>query len=420
MTYSQAIEYIHSRPRFAGRPGLDRIKQILSCCGNPQKSMRFIHVAGTNGKGSVSAMLSEILRCAGFCTALYTSPYVTDFRERFRVNGEMPREEELARIIGRIKPIIDKMDAGGDFANEFEINTAAALLWFKEMRCEYAVLETGLGGRLDATNVIDAPDCAVITHIDLDHTGVLGDTVGQIAAEKCGIIKRGSRVTVYPEQYPEAESVIRAACAERGCELFIPQMKDVTDCRVGLDGCGFTYGGIEYKTPLVGAHQIKNAVTAVAAAESIGISADCIRRGVASARVPARQEVLSVSPAVILDGAHNPDGLRALAYTVGALLPDKPAAIIGMLADKDCESAVKHIAPCFSRIVTVAVNSPRTLSAEALAKIAEKYCPNVQIAENTDDALRDIFDRPIPNGLVACGSLYLAGEIRPKLIKRLG
>ncbi len=414
MTYLEAMEFISSRPRFAQAPTLDRIKRITSYCGDSQRSMRFIHIAGTNGKGSIAAMVSSMLQSAGYRVATYTSPYIINFRDRFCINGEMVSEQSVAAAVDIIKPIVEQMDKEGSYANQFEINTAVAFLIFSEQKCDYTVLEVGLGGRYDATNVISAPEVAVITHIDLDHTDILGDTVEQIALEKCGIIKSGCRVVVYPEQYSGAMQTVRDACRQKGCELVVPEIPNGNST---VCGCEFEYNGEMYKTRLIGAHQIKNAVTALCAVKSlnIDIASNSVKSGLARATIPARQEILSTSPLIMLDGAHNPDGLAALAQTVKSL-PQRPVGIIGMLADKDVERSLAIIAPCFERVFTVCVSSPRTVTAESLAKLSEKYCSSVEPMESAELALK----RAVAcskNGAVICGSLYLASEIRPKILE---
>ena len=412
MNYTEAVRFIHSRQRFSSTPSLDRIKRITSLCGNPQRSMRFIHIAGTNGKGSTSVMLSNILTAAGYKTGLSTSPYITCFRERFRIDGELISENELAKTVTELYPIITDLDKQGIVANEFEVVIAVTLLWFAKRGCDFAVLEVGLGGRYDATNVIPAPDCAVITHIDLDHTAILGDSVDKIAAEKCGIIKSGSKVVAYPVQYPDAMRVIEDSCATQGCPLTVPKIPPYT---ADLSGARFEYEGRQYDLRLVGEHQVLNAITAIEAAKAVGIDTPFIKQGIANATIPARVEVVSKSPLVILDGAHNPDGMSALAKTLNMLGDTKPVAIMGMLKDKDCNSAVKLVAPKFSKIITVAVDNPRTMTAEELKETLLPYCKEIYSAHSLTEAinLANQFGKP----LVICGSLYLAAQIRPLVTK---
>ncbi len=412
MNYTQAVDFIHSRQRFSSTPGLDRIKRITSLCGNPQRSMRFIHIAGTNGKGSTSVMISNILTAAGYRTGLSTSPYITDFRERFRIDGELISEEELTAITEQLYPIITKLDSEGVVANEFEVVIAITLLWFAQKGCDYAVLEVGLGGRYDATNVIDAPECAVITHIDLDHTAILGDTVQQIATEKCGIIKKGCKVVAYPHQYQDAAKVISDTCEALGCPFIIPQIPAYT---TDLSGAEFEYKGTDYSLCLVGDHQVLNAVTAIEAALSIGIDPQYISQGIAAASMPARVEVVSKTPLIILDGAHNPDGMRALAKVLDRFGGQNPVAVIGMLKDKDCTAAVSEVAPKFSQIITVAVDNPRTMTAAELKDCLSPYCDRVIASDSIDAALALADEIKGESPLVICGSLYLASQIRPML-----
>jgi len=413
MNYTEAVRFIHSRQRFSSTPSLDRIKRITSLCGNPQRSMRFIHIAGTNGKGSTSVMLSSILTAAGYKTGLSTSPYITDFRERFRINNELISEDDLAQTVTELYPIITKLDEQGVVANEFEVVVAVTLLWFAKEKCDIAVLEVGLGGRFDATNVIPAPDCAVITHIDLDHTAILGDSVEQIAAEKCGIIKSGSKVVAYPVQYPKAMQVIKENCDKADCPLTIPRIPNFT---ADLSGATFEYNGESYNISLIGEHQVLNAITAIEAALGVGIDTKFIKQGLTSATMPARVEVVSKSPLIILDGAHNPDGMTALSKALDMLIDEKTVAIMGMLKDKDCDSAVKTVAPKFSKIITVTVDNPRTMTAEELKNCLLPYCAEVHTADSLDEALNlaKAENKPV----VICGSLYLASQIRPKLTEK--
>ncbi len=414
MNYTEAVAYVHSRRRFSSTPGLERIKRITELCGDPQRGMRFIHIAGTNGKGSTSTMISNILTCAGYRTGLSTSPYITDFRERFRIDGKLIDETEFAAIMTDLKPLIEQLDKEGAEVNEFEVIVAVSLIWFKKRECDYVVLEVGLGGRFDATNVIDCPECAVITHIDLDHTDYLGDTVEKIATEKCGIIKDGCHVVAYPTQYDGAMEVIKTTCEQRRCNLTIPT---IPDAKCDLSGCRFSYNGAEYFTPLVGQHQAKNAVTAIELARSIGIDRQCIAEGLKKAKIEARVEVISSDPVIILDGAHNPDGMSALRLVLDSFSDKKPVAIIGMLKDKDCLEALKMIAPALDTIITVGVNNPRSQTALELKAVADQCHEKVEASDSLEYALSLANSIKGERPLVICGSLYLAGEMRPILLK---
>ena len=412
MTYADAVSFVHSRLVFGSRPGLESMKRITSLLGDPQRGMRFLHVAGTNGKGSVSTMLAAMLTAAGQKTGLYTSPYVVDFRERFQIDGRMIPKAAFAALIERLKPLVERLDGEGCVITEFELITAAAFLWFCEEKCDAVVLEVGLGGRFDATNIIEAPACSVITHIDLDHTRVLGDTYAAIAAEKAGILKPGCPAVVYPDQRPEALAVIEQTAAERGCPFTVAPL--ATGMNTTLAGSDFVWQGQTYHTPLLGAHQLKNAATALSAAQAIGLPAEAMRQGLAAATIAARQEVLCADPLVLLDGAHNPDGVAALAATLTAFGVERPTLILGMLADKDYARAVAALVPLCGRVITLRVPNPRTLSAAALAKALRPYCDDVRAARSYREALALAAQTDGP--VVAAGSLYLAAALRPRLL----
>ena len=416
MNYTDAVKFVHSRLRFGVRPGLDSIRHLLSLCGNPQKDMRFVHVAGTNGKGSVCTMLSGIFRSSGQKTGLYLSPYVTDFRERIQVDGEMIAKTDFAVIIGQLKPAVEQLDADGTVITEFELLTAAAFMHYKNSGCGIVVLETGLGGRFDATNVIESPICSVITKIDYDHMAILGDTIEKIAAEKCGIIKRGCPVVSYPDQYGGAQEVICRTSNSAHSRLILPELAQIVSSDIG--GTVARYRGMTLHIPLIGAHQAANAVTAAEAALICGASPCQIEQGIALVHFAARVEVLSKRPVTILDGAHNPNGMAALRDTLSTVLDGKkPTMIVGMLADKDYDRALGIVAPMCEHIITVTVPNPRTLTAQALKATAEKYCPSVVSARSYIGALRLAAERAKDNPVVICGSLYLASAIRQKAIE---
>lgn len=417
MNYREALKFVHSRQKFGSRPGLDNIRRITSLCSMPQRSMRFIHVAGTNGKGSVSTMLSNILISAGYKTGLFISPYVIDFRERIQIDGEMIPPADFARIISRIAPLVEQTDNEGFCVTEFELVTCAALVYFEEQGCDYAVLEVGMGGRLDATNVIDRPEVSVITRIDLDHTAILGDTVQKIAAEKGGIIKSGAPTVMYPDQPDGVKAVISDICAERNSRLIIPPTDFPTENQ-GMVGSRISLHGMDIKLNLIGAHQQLNAATAAEAALAAGIQPIYIVRGIEKTVFAARMELISASPTVILDGAHNPNGAKALSQTLKSVFGgQKAVAVMGMLADKDSDKALEILTPCFSDIITLTVPNPRTMTAAGLKRRASKYCPSVTAARSYAQAIRLADSVSQGKPIVICGSLYLATAIRPKLIK---
>ena len=403
MNYNEALNYIHSLLRFGSRPGLERIRELLEKLGNPQDSLRFIHVAGTNGKGSTCAMLASALQAAGYKTGLYTSPYITCFRERIRLNGNNISETDLAALTQRVKDV-------GIEVTEFEFITAVAFLYFKQKGCDIVVLETGLGGRLDATNVISCPMAAVITGIGLDHTGVLGDTIEQIAGEKCGIIKEGCRVFTTYNQPPSAAAVISAYP-----DISVPDIYKLGSIESSLDGNTFIYKGTKFQTSLIGRHQIENALLCIEVLRGCGLDIDDkhIIKGLSTTAFPARLELLSREPLVLLDGAHNPHGALALADEIKK--HPSPVLIMGMMADKDCEQVVSLLAPLCKKVITVTVaDNPRSIEASTLADIASRYCPDVTAASDYAEALSLTYGE---QSVVIAGSLYLAGGIREAAIE---
>ena len=422
-----AIEYIHSLGRFTGKPGLHRIKALCEALGNPQDRLKFVHLAGTNGKGSLAAMTSSILTAAGYKTGLTISPYVVDFRERFQIDGEMIPPRTLANLTEKVIDAIDAIEAeGGEKPVEFEAVTALAFLWFAREKCDLVVLETGLGGRCDATNVVPHKLVAAITKIGYDHMEVLGDTLDKIAAEKAGIIKEGTVVVNYPDQPAEAMGPILTAAAEAHTSIITPDKDDLTLLRGKRLENRIDYGGYRAALGLPGTHQANHAAMAVEIALALwrefgyDISDDAILQGLAAARMPARIEVLRRHPLLLLDGCHNPDGAKMLAATLTrADFEENLVGVLGVLADKDYKDMLSDLAPCFAKVYTVTPNCPRALSAEELQKEA-RFHTDAEVADSVADAIRKAVDYADENnlaGVVVCGSLYLAAEARPLLLK---
>lgn len=406
MTYDQALTYIHSLTRFGIKPGLGRVRALCELLGNPQEKLRFIHVAGTNGKGSTCTMLAEICRAAGMKTGLYTSPYVIDFRERMQVNGEMIPHEALARLTAQCKTLAETMK---EPVTEFEFITVLAFAWFAQQQCDVVVLEVGLGGRLDATNIIPPPWMSVITKIAYDHMDVLGNTLTLIAGEKCGIIKPTSPVVTTCEQGEEALVVIRNIARERGCLLTEARMSDCEVLSSGITGSETVLAGLPVHVPLLGEHMCRNALTAVMTARQLGLPDEAIQRGISAARIPARMEILSAEPLVILDGGHNPDCATALANALAQHLPgQRITAICGMMADKDVEEYLQILRPHIGQLLAVQPDNPRAISAQRLAAQARVLgYDNVQPAASLEAALQTV-----KYPLLICGSFYLAGDAR--------
>ena len=417
-----AIEKIHSLDAFGSRPGLDRIQRFLDILGNPQDKLKFIHVAGTNGKGSTCRILSSVLVDAGYKTGLFISPYIVDFRERIQINNEMINEEVLEDAVARTFPILEKLRAEDCVITEFEYVTALEFLIHAEAECDVVVLETGMGGLLDCTNVIE-PLCSVITRIDLDHTAVLGSTITEISEQKCGIIKSGS-AAVTSNQVPDAMRYIENDCREKGVELHKSSDVAVEVVERSLYGTKLSYNGLELFLPLVGDHQIENAKTALAALEvvkrSFDISDENLVNGFKYTTNPARFEPLSDNPTVILDGAHNPNGVEALVNAVKRYIGTDGILILGMLADKDSLTSVKLLREVFDTVYTVPVNNPRALSGAQLGEKCRVFFPEVKVFDSAFDAFDEALDRAKTENrpVVIAGSLYLAGEIRPYIISK--
>ena len=337
MTYNEALAYISTVSARGAKPGLGRIRTLMEGLGNVQNSLRFVHLAGTNGKGSTSCMLSNILRTAGFKTGLFVSPFIIRFNERMQINGEHIPDDVLAEIVEEISRVADTMD---EPLTEFELITATAFVWFAREQCDVVVLETGLGGRLDATNLIETNECAVITNIGIDHTDYLGNTLAAIAYEKACICK-GTRPVVAYESHPEALEVIKTYAADHGNPLRTTDFAAIETVSVGLTGQSFRYKNKEYTIRLLGAHQQRNAALVLETVEQLrelgwNITDDCVVRGMAQAQWPARFELLCEEPIVFVDGAHNMQGVESLQKAVEDYLGGRRViCLTGVLADKD-------------------------------------------------------------------------------------
>lgn len=424
MTYEDALEKIHSLLSFGSRPGLDRILTLLERMGNPQDKLKYVHVAGTNGKGSVCAMLSSVFVAAGYKTGLFISPYITDFRERIQINNAMISKSELVSAVENTFPLIEQLQSEGIVITEFEYVNALEFYIHAKAECDLVVLETGMGGLLDCTNVIKSPLCSVITTIGLDHTAVLGDTLEEIAVQKCGIMKENS-IAVTSKQNIRAMNVIEKTARYVKIPLAKSENININVKSETLSGSVFDYNGCEIRLNLAGDHQLENAKTALAAIEVLRlnglaeISDMQIAKGFSNAVNPARLELLSENPIVVLDGAHNPNGIEALKNAIDRFLPDKNIiCIMGMLADKDIENSLKLLEGKFTMVYTVPVDNPRALSPAKLTQKCAKYFDNVSTFESAEHAFDMAYKTAKRSGsaVVICGSLYLAGEIRPYIL----
>lgn len=416
--YQQILEKIASVAKFPKKPGLTRIKKLLDLMGNPQNNLKFVHVAGTNGKGTTCSYISSVLKESEYKTGLFTSPYVIDFTERFQINGEMISKKELINHAKYVFSFVNQLDE----ITEFEFITAVALNWFCKEKCDIVVLEVGLGGRFDATNIIENPLVSVITSISLDHTKILGDTVELIAAEKAGIIKQNSNVVCYSKQKDSVKQIIKATCHEKNASLTFSKdsAKIISET---LDGSVFETENLQIKIPFCGEHQIYNALTAFEALKILrnsgfNISKQNLLNGFEKASIVARMEILSHNPLVILDGSHNSGGGFALQKLIHKHIQNTEiCGIIGMVEDKDYRDYLALVAPCFKSIICLEPNSPRALKADKLSEFARLYCKDVSIAQNSLQAVEMAFDSK--KTVVACGSLYLASQLRELIIEKV-
>ncbi len=417
------IAYINEPRWMESRLGLDRIRELLDRLGRPQDRLKFVHVAGTNGKGSTCAYLASILQAAGLRTGLFTSPYLITFEERIRVDGVNIALDQLAEVALLVK---EQAEAMTDHPTEFELMTAVALVHFARQGCDIVVLEVGMGGRFDATNVIDVPEAAAIMSISLDHTAILGDTLEKIAFEKAGIVKEGGRLVLYPDQAPEVARELTQICKERQVELVVPDLAQVRELESSMEGTTFQLGERVLRTPFLGEHQVKNAVTAWTVVEVLkgrgwAIDLDAAARGFGKAFVPARMEVISREPLCLLDGGHNPGCAKALREALEQFVPQRKVAIVGMMSDKDSHGAFALVGPLFDEIITVAPQGHRSMPAQELAKVAAEFCPKVIPAGSCREALA-VASRAMGEdaALIVCGSFYLAGDIREMLLGKFG
>ena len=422
MTYEEALNAIHAVHWQGHKPGLGRTRALLAALGDPHKALRFVHVAGTNGKGSTAAMLDSCLRAAGYKTGLFTSPYINRFNERVQVDGVPIPDGDLVRLVERVQPAAAAM---ADTPTEFEFITALGMLWFAEQRCDIVVLEVGLGGALDSTNVIDPPECAVITALGLDHVKELGPTLADIAAAKAGIIKPGSPAVSYGGA-PEADRVIAAAAHACGAPLTVVDFTRLRLRGAGLDGQTFDFDGLAGLTlPLLAGYQPRNAAVAVTALRALrargwDIPDEAIRRGLASVRWPGRFELLRRSPPFLLDGSHNAHGMRATADSLRSLFPgQKFVFLVSIMADKDADEMLRLLLPLAKAFVTVTAPSPRAIPAADLAARIEALGGSAEPAASIPAAVERTAALAAGGPAAALGTLYFSGEVRQAVAARL-
>ena len=421
MDYAESRAFLDRLPRFEVKPGLERIDRLLSVLGHPERSFPAIHVTGTNGKGSVVAMLAAILQCGGYRVGRYTSPDLVDFRDRICVNGEWISETAFAAAVERMVP---EVFASADLPSQFEALTAAGFEYFRARFVDVAVVEVGLGGRFDATNVV-APTLTVLTNVSLDHTALLGGTVAEIAWEKAGIAKPGVPMVI-GELHPSAEAVVTAECAAVGAPLrhvnvFVK--REVGAWRSNVVAIHGDDLPRRVELPLLGVYQLDNlrlALTCVLLLRERGwcIPPDAVAAGLASVRWPGRWEVMRAKPTVLLDGAHNVAAASVVAQAIVEWEPDREhrALLLGILRDKDVPGIVDALAPHFDRIGVVASSSPRALGSDDLALYVEKHVERCIRYDSVEEGVRDLVRRADPRDtILVTGSLTVVAEARRAL-----
>jgi dihydrofolate synthase/folylpolyglutamate synthase len=416
MNYSEALEYIHSICWTFTKPGLERISALCEKLGNPQDSLKFVHVAGTNGKGSFCSMLESVLRHAGYKTGLFTSPYIKVFNERMQFCGENISDGELAEITEYVKPFADSME---DKPTEFELITAIGFEYFKRKNCDVVILEAGMGGRLDSTNIIKSSILSVITGIALDHVAFLGDTPEKIAAEKAGIIKEGGCV-LFGGNGKSIEEVIKNKAAEMNAEYHYADKSSLEIISSDLSGSLINYCGYkELRLPLLGLYQPLNAANVLCAvellkAQEFKIDEESVREGLLAARWPARFEIISRDPLVVFDGAHNPEGIEKAVESIKRYFGDKKVSVLtGVMKDKDYNFIAGKFAEIADRAFTITPQNPRALSAEEYARVLEGVGIEATHYASVTDALTDAksYAKSCGSPLVCLGSLYMYCEV---------
>ena len=415
-TIEEAMQFIYRTSWTGSRLGLSRIMELMELLGNPPKKMKFVHIAGTNGKGSTAAMLASVLEEAGYKTGLYTSPVIHTFGERMQINGKPVTEAEVVSVANHLQKYVDMMP---DPPTEFEVITAMSLWFFYEKQCDIVVLEVGMGGRLDATNVIDTPEVAVITSIGLDHMAELGNTVEKIAGEKAGIIKANGIAVCHP-QVETVERVIRMKCGEQGTKVTFVDDSAIVATGQGLEGQRFEYDGIKnLNIPLLGTHQLRNAAVVIETAKALcergwNISDEALRNGLKKTLWPGRFEIMKRNPVFIVDSAHNPQGIQITVDTLCMLFPEKKFIFLfGVLADKDYEAMLEILIPYASRFITVTPNDPRALPAGELhlGGCDAIYCGS--IAQGVKLAIEMSGEDDV---ICSLGSLSMVGQVRECLL----
>lgn len=422
MDYKEALNYIDLELKGGCNPGLKRIEILLGLLGNPHKELKAVHVAGTNGKGSVTAMLSSVLKKSGYKVGTYISPHLISITERYLINGKQIDKSNFAKYTELLKEKIEYIKRlGEEIPSQFEMLTALAFLYFRDEKVDIAVVEVGMGGRYDATNVLDSI-ISIITSIGYDHMAILGDSIEKIALEKAGIIKNKGLTILYPQKYIEAQNAIESKCLELESKLIKIEKENIVSNEFDIGGqlMDYYYKGVMYrdiKLPLLGDHQLLNAAVAITAASSLNIlgykvNYHHIKQGIENVIWPGRLSIASSNPLIIIDGAHNEDGVLALSMALKKYFWDKELILVmGMLKDKDHDKSLGILAPLAKKIIATEPLSERALEAEELGREAKKYCLDVKVEPSLGNAIEAAMDLYNDNSFICiCGSLYLVGE----------
>ncbi len=416
MSIESTLAYIHNVQWRGQKPGLERIQTLLDRLGHPEAQMKFVHIGGTNGKGSTAAMTASVLRAAGYRVGLYTSPFLNRFNERIQINGIEISDAELETLVNEVRPFADSME---DLPSEFELITAIAFLYFYRMHCDIVVLEVGLGGEFDATNVIPCPEVAVLTSIGLDHTAVLGATVAEIARTKAGIIKAGGDVVSYGH-LPEADEQIEAACAAQNAKLWPVNFDLLETTSLNLQYRTFRYGSMEnLRIPLLAEYQPRNAAVAITALSVLAhkgwhITGQNIRDGLEQVQWPGRFEVLGQHPTFLLDGSHNPQGMAATVGSLKELFPEqKFVFLLSIMADKDVAAMLELLLPMAEQFFTVTADNPRAMPGEVLAERIKALGGKAEVCASIPEGVAAAQGLAGYDGRVcALGTLYFSGDVR--------
>ncbi|MGN1113927.1 MAG: bifunctional folylpolyglutamate synthase/dihydrofolate synthase [Oscillospiraceae bacterium] len=411
------MKFINSFSKKGGKVSdLSRIEKLMNAIGNPQDCLEFIHIAGTNGKGSMAQMFSEILIDAGYKVGLFTSPYIIEYNDRIRINDSNISNEDLKRISDKIDPIVMSLDCCKDFS-QFEITQAIAMTYFVEEKCDIVVLEAGVGGLLDSTNIIKHPLVSVIGSIALDHIAVLGETIEKIAFQKAGIIKPECPCVLSAGNPMEAVNVIRHKAIENHSQLVIPNLMLCRAYKWDISGCEFSYKGQEYSLAMGGLHQISNAITVIEAikypAEKLEITTQNVINGLKKAVLPGRIEIIKRRPLTILDGGHNPDGTKALAKALETVKQSPKIAVIGMNNDKNIVDAIKNLIPIIDKFICVDGYYPMAADKNMLKECIISLGGNAEISDLSICEQIEKVQKSNADGLtLICGSLFLASAVK--------